>query len=132
MIKIPRILTEYQLNYQNIQLFEQHEMNLVPNLFEEDTAAFYCGKELYILPRNRIILFEFKRGKYRPPENAILFKRITISYEITYQNVHLISQNDYAKYDIPIIFPDKEQFVFLTKEGIFITSDNQVIIARLQ
>jgi len=106
-------------------------MGTVPKLFEESTVAFECGKQLYLVPDYRIVHFELVYGKFRPPEDSIKIKRLTLNYEITHQNVSVISENHYGRYGIPEIFHNRDQLAFMTKEGIFITSDIQVILAQI-
>jgi len=132
MIKLNRIVTEYQLTYPGVHLLEPHEMDGVPKLFEQHTRAFYCGKELYLVPDYRIVHCCIQKGKVRPPRDGIFIKQLTLNYEITHENVTVIPEDQYARFGIPMVFDKMKQLAFMTKEGIWVTSDIQVILARLE
>jgi len=132
MIKLHRLVTEYQLTYPNVQLLEADDMGGVPKLFEENTMAFYCDKKLYLVPDYRVVHCELHRGRLRPPKEGLKIKKLTLNYEITHQNVTVIPESSYSKYNVPTIFRDRNQLAFMTKEGIWVTSDIQVILAQVE
>lgn len=133
MIYIPRILVEYNLIYDNVYLYEQHELSSLGYqlLFEDDTTIFAKGSSTYMVPRTNIVYLEFKKGRILPPPNAFYFKRITLSYEITFSDVYVISEAYYDKFKVPHIFKELKQFTFIDKHGMYITHDDQIILTQL-
>ena len=132
MIKAKRMIIEYNLTYENVELYSSNNIDSNLKFFEEDTILFSCKDGEFIVPRYCIILLHFKTGKITPPKNSILIKRLTLNYETTHQNAYVIDESNYYKYDIPMVFEPSEQFVFSTHEGMFITSDKQVILAQIK
>jgi len=130
MIRQNRIMIEYQLNYDNIYIYERGEDHPYPKIFEDDTVIFTKGNEVFTVNIEKIIYFVHKHGKFPFPLDAIRYKRITLNYEIVFQDCHVVAPEYYNRYNIPQLFDEPKQFVFMDKAGIYIASDYHIILAQ--
>lgn len=123
MIEVLRLTIGTNLVYHKAQILGNTK--LVPNFFENANFVFKCRDGIRSSPYYNISIIELDAIQRKVPD-GIKATRISVSFDLTYENVVIIPNKLYDKYDIPLILPQYDQLVFTNKEGTYITSDYQV------
>lgn len=129
-MNITRLLLIYQLSYNNIKLIDQEEQRRrgIVNIFEDDQFCFEDVDYGVIIMPIYNILYIHLHPHGSIPKNSIPVRRITLEYEITYQNAYLVREKDYKINNIPTIFGNHKQFTYYVKGfGLFMSLDNHVV-----
>ena len=130
MIKACRIILG-DMSYSKCEIYEEHEIPEIPKIFDDGFVCFRCPDGTFITSDYEISLIQLWIGKQSVPDDALFFKRLTVSGENVSQNVYVYPQHRYEEYGIPLIFPLLSQFAFSCKEGMFITSDYNITLAQI-
>tara|TARA_R100001244_G_scaffold25113_4_gene25552 strand:+ start:12702 stop:13106 length:405 start_codon:yes stop_codon:yes gene_type:complete len=134
MIKAVRLVLHGNLSYENVSILpleEQGHLGL-PDLFEDSQIVFTCKDGKYILPDYQIILIHLKTGRTRVPDGSFKTVRIRLQENITHEASSIVPKSEWASLGVPQVFRNFEQFVFVNKEGIFITTDYNVRDVRFK
>jgi len=133
MIKALRITLDGNIPYENVIIYDVHEMGKLPyvNFFEDFGLVFTCKDGTFTMPDYSIRLIHLRRGKVKVPEGSHRVKRILLGDDLNYQDCYIIDKGQYENCGIPLIFNDFEQLAFVNKEGLFITADFQVVKIKL-
>jgi hypothetical protein len=131
MIKVVLLTVDGDKPYEKASILEEHERNQLPNFFEDSDFAFQTHEGTFVLPYYSVSLVQLTNYPVRV-QGGYKIKRLSINSNVTYQDVVLIPPELYTKYNIPTIFPESDQFTFVSKEGVWISSDYQVALVQLR
>ena len=130
MIKAARITIDGDKLYQNVEIYQGAELNDLANFFEDSEFAFRTHQGLFTLPYYNVTLVQLDTVRRNLHRDGIKLVRLSLSSDISFHNPVLIPMQHYAKYGIPLIFPETDQFAFTDLQGTWISSDYQVALVQ--
>lgn len=130
-IQAARITVDGDKIYQNATIYQGSELNDFPNFFEDSDFAFRTHQGLFVLPYYNVTLVQLSTVP-RKVHDGIKLVRLSLSSDISFHNPIIIPMEHYKNYDIPLIFPETDQFAFCDIQGTWISSDYQVALAQLE
>ena len=131
-IQAKRITIDGDKLYENVTIYQGDELKQFPNFFEDSDFAFRTHQGLFTLPYYNVTLIQLNTVPRKLHGDGIKLKRLSLSSDISFHNPILIPMEYYGKYNIPIIFPQTDQFAFCDLQGTWIASDYQVVLAQLE
>lgn len=135
MIKALRMTLSGGIPHERVTIYSHYLDNgytPAPNLFEDAQLVFTCKSGKFVVPDYAVILIQMhNKTRVTPPEGAVRVKRIILSEDLNFPDAYIIPQHCYGKYGVPQIFREYEQMTFLTKDGLYITTDFQVQLIQL-
>jgi len=129
MIKVQRLTVDSDKPYENVSIPEHGESFGYPNFFEDSNFSFRDKMGTFSVPYYAVTLIQLNNTQMK---DGILVKRLTVSGDMSFENVKVLRPESYSKNGIPIIFPLSDQFVFSDKSGTYITSDYQISLVRFE
>jgi hypothetical protein len=129
-IQAARITIDGDKLYQNVTIYHGEELNNYLNFFEDSDFAFRTHQGLFTLPYYNVTLIQLDTVPRKLGRDGIKLVRLTLSSDISFHNPILIPMQHYAKYKIPLIFPEADQFAFCDIQGTWISSDYQVALVQ--
>lgn len=120
------------ITYQNAEILDKSEWGSdVPDLFEDSQIVFRCDKKTFVLPDYNIYLIQIRGGRVNVPAGARRVSRILVAGDLNYSDCYLVSPDMYDSLGVPQIFRPYEQFVWICKDGLFVTVDFNVVYVTL-
>ncbi len=133
MIRAARITIAGNIPFEDVTILEPHEATNagVKNYFEDAQILIKSKDGLFILPKYRISLIHLSRKARAPKGMCTKFKRVSLSGNMTYCPAYVVHPGRHTEIGIPNIFKSYEQFNFFCSEGLFVTSDFNVMLMEL-
>ena len=131
MIKALRITIAGNIPYQNVEIYRNDKQSGFPDFFEDYQIAFRCKDGTFVLSDYQISIIQLCKGRVSIPKASKRVKRVLISGEMSYEDCYVIEQSEHMANGIPQIFRPYEQFAFITKDGLFVAPDFQVLMVQL-
>lgn len=132
MLKAIRILISGNVSYEDVTIYSNEDQKAlpIPNLFEDSQIIVTCKCGNFIITDYQIVQVHVRKGRIRPPDGCFKILRIRLSDDIQHGISYIVPPEKWDQLGIPMLFRDFEQFVFMNKEGIFITTDFNVLDIR--
>lgn len=113
----------------NVRIYskeESYKMGM-QDYFEDAQLLIECPEGRFLVPSYQITLIrvtshrtKFRKGLFRPSN------RVWIAGNLTYGPCGVLLPGKHAEAGVPLIFRPFEQFSFVCKDGLFVTTDFNV------
>lgn len=130
MIKAHRITLDGNIPLEDASILTEGDLEnsgILP--YFEDAQIVIRNKDgTFVLPQYKIVLIQLNTStkKIQPPR-ARRVKRIMIKGNLAFSPACVVNPGEHNSVGVPSIFRTYEQFVFACNDGLFITTDFNVI-----
>lgn len=127
MITAERILIG-KIPFEKVKIYTHEEDVGLPNYFEDAQIVVKCKDGTFIVPSYKITMILLRKKTTKlGPKFAKKYKRLVVGGECSYSPAYVVHSDKHADVGIPQVFKEYEQFAFACIEGLYITTDFNVL-----